>query len=90
MERPVVVWQIGVDAPITPTEPLPELPDIPPGAIVVVSGRAPIWRFGRALHRLHGSPAGAVAIFDPRLAGGVVVMSHVPDLAEGDVVACEG
>jgi CRISPR-associated Csx3 family protein len=35
-------------------------------------GRAPIWRYGMALHLLHGSPAAAVAFYDPRL-GAVVV-----------------
>jgi CRISPR-associated protein Csx3 len=38
-----------------------------------------------AWHRLHGSPAAALATFDPRL-GAVIVASHVPDLREGDVL----
>lgn len=84
-----VVFNIGVDSPITPTEPLPPIPAIPPGAVVVVTGRAPIWRYGVAFHKLHGSPAGAVAVFDPRLGGGVVVASHIPGVAEGDVIPVE-
>jgi CRISPR-associated protein Csx3 len=28
---------------------------------VIVEGRAPIWRYGMALHLLHGSPAVAIA-----------------------------
>lgn len=81
----VVYYSIGVDHPITPAEPLPPLPDIPRGVLVVIEGRAPIWRYGMAFHRLHGSPAAAVAVFDPRL-GAVVVASHHPDWHEGQVI----
>jgi len=70
---------------IAPDEPLPWLPDIPRGALVVIEGRAPIWRYGMAFHRLHGSPAGAIAVFDPRL-GAVIVASHHPILARGQVI----
>jgi CRISPR-associated protein Csx3 len=77
----LVVWlSIGVDQPIRPDEPLPPLPEIPRGAVVVIEGRAPIWRYGMAFHELHGSAAGAVAVFDPRL-GAVVVASHRPEFA---------
>ena len=81
----VVIYDIGVANAITPDEPLPEVPAIPRGSLVVVSGRSPIWRYGMALHRLHGSPAGAVAFFDPRL-GAVIVASHTPEYAEGQIV----
>src|SRR3989440_9757277 len=81
----IVFYSIGVDHPITPDEPLPPLPDIPRGALVVIEGRAPIWRYGLAFHRLHGSVAGAVAVYDPRL-GAVVVASHTPRFTEGQVV----
>lgn len=84
-ETEVVFYSIGVDAPITPDEDLPLLPSIPRGALVVIEGRAPIWRYGMALHRLHGSPAGAIAFFDPRL-GAVVVASHRPEYRLGDVI----
>lgn len=80
-----VFYSIGVDHPITPDEALPALPEISRGALVVVEGRAPIWRYGMALHRLHGSPAGAVAFYDPRL-GAVVVASHNPKWTEGQVI----
>ena len=85
MAQAVVFYSIGVDRPITPDEPLPPLPAIPRGALVVIEGRAPIWRYGAAFHRLHGSPAGAVAVFDPRL-GAVVVASHTPGFKEGQVL----
>lgn len=84
MNRPIIFYSIGVDKPATPDLPLPELPEIPRGAIVVIEGRAPIWRYGLAFHRLHGSPAGAVAVYDPRL-GAVVVASHTPGIADGQV-----
>jgi len=80
-----IFYSIAVAEPITPAEPLPALPVIPRGALVVVEGRAPIWRYGMALHRLHGSPAGAVAFYDPRL-GAVVVASHHPLWREGQII----
>jgi len=81
----IVFYSIGVDHPIRPDEPLPPLPDIRRGAIVVIEGSAPIWRYGMAFHRLHGSPAAAVAAYDPRL-GAVVIASHNPDYREGQVI----
>ena len=60
-------------------------PPIPRGSLVIVEGRAPIWRYGMALHLLHGSPAAAVAFYDPRL-GAVVVASHSPEWQVGQVV----
>jgi len=84
----VVFYPIGVDRPIAPEEPLPPLPAVPREALVVVEGRAPIWRYGLAFHRLHGSPAAAVAVYDPRL-GAVVVASHHPDFREGQVIDVE-
>jgi len=81
----IVPYDVGVDAPILPSEPLPPLPDIPRGALVVVSGRAPIWRYGLAFHKLHGSQAAAIATYDPRL-GAVVVASHSPQYQEGQVL----
>jgi CRISPR-associated protein Csx3 len=38
-----------------------------------------------ALHRLHGSPAAAVAFYDPRL-GAVVVASHSLKWQAGQVI----
>jgi len=80
-----IIYSIGVDEPILPSEPLPPLPDIPRGAVVIIEGRAPIWRYGMAFHTLHGSPAAAVAVYDPRL-GAVVVASHHPEYKEGQVI----
>jgi CRISPR-associated protein Csx3 len=80
-----VFYSLGVSEPITPAEPLPPQPNIPRGALVVIEGRAPIWRYAMALHRLHGSPAGAIAVYDPRL-GAVVVASHSTAYRQGQVV----
>lgn len=80
-----VFYSIGVDQPITPAAPLPPVPAIPRAALVVIEGRAPVWRYGMAFHRLHGSPAGAIAVYDPRL-GAVVVASHHPNWQEGQVI----
>ncbi len=84
MSQPVF-YSIGVEKPITPGEPLPRLPNIPRGSLVVIEGRAPVWRYGMAFHRLHGSPAGAIAVFDPRL-GAVIVASHHPNWQEGQII----
>jgi CRISPR-associated protein Csx3 len=80
-----VIYSIAVTSPITPAEPLPPLPEIPRGSLVIVEGRAPIWRYGMALHLLHGSPAAAVAFYDPKL-GAVVVASHSPEWAMGQII----
>ena len=79
-------WNIGVDGAITPADPLPAMPDTPRGAMLVIGGRGPVWRYGMAFHQAHGSAAAVVATYDPRL-GAVVVASHSPDYRDGDVVA---
>ncbi len=84
----IIFYSLGVDQPITPSEPLPPLPKIPRGALVIIEGRAPIWRYGIAFHLLHGSPAGAIAVYDPRQ-GAVVVASHRPDWHEGQIIDIE-
>lgn len=80
-----VFYHIGASQPITPIEPLPPLPEILPGSLVIVDGRAPIWRYGLALDLLHGSPVIAIAFYDPRL-GAVVVSSHSSSFALGQVI----
>lgn len=86
MTAPSVTWyEIGVTEAITPDLPLPPLPAIPRGGLVVVTGRAPVWRFAMACHELHGSPAGAVATYDPRL-GAVIVFTHQPAWRTGQIL----
>ena len=62
---------------------LPPLPEIPRGTLVIVEGSAP--GSGMALHRLHASPAAAIAFYDPRL-GAVVVATHSLQWHVGQVV----
>jgi CRISPR-associated protein Csx3 len=81
----VVFWDIGVDTPVTPADPLPPMPAIDRGSLLVIGGRAPVWRYGLAFHAAHGSPAAAVATYDPRL-GAVVVASHSPQYTSGQLV----
>lgn len=85
MQVPIVYYSLGSEAPIVPNEPLPALPDIPRGSIVVMEGRAPIWQYGRAFHYLHGSPAIAIGTYDPRL-GVVIITAHTPLFHEGEVL----
>lgn len=80
-----ILYSIGVPAAIIPSEPLPPLPEIPRGSLVIVEGRAPIWRYGMALHLLHGSPAAAIAFYDPKV-GAVVVASHSLSFTVGQVI----
>ncbi|MCK9566531.1 MAG: CRISPR-associated protein Csx3 [Methanothrix sp.] len=49
---------------------------------MIVEGRAPIWCYGMALHKLHPSPATAIAFYDPRL-GAVVVATHIHAVTGG-------
>lgn len=78
-------YSVGVSNPIEPTEPLPPLPEIPKGSVLVLEGRAPIWRYCMAFHLLHGSPAAALCTYDPKI-GAIVVASHVRDLSEGMIL----
>ena len=49
---------------------------------VVLAGRGPIWGYAMLLNFFH--PSAWVGVFDPRL-GVVVVQSHIPDIADGEV-----
>jgi len=55
---------------------------------VIIEGRAPIWRYGMAMHKLHPSPAAAIAFYDPRL-GAVVVATHSHAVAGGPGGGCD-
>lgn len=55
--------------------------------IIILSGRGPIWLYGYLIHFYH--PTKGIAIFDPRLEGAVVVMSHSPDFKIGDIIKRE-
>lgn len=83
--RDIVFWEVADGGTISPHDPVPFMPDVPKGSILVLGGRGPVWRFGMAMHYAHGSAAAAVATFDPKL-GAVVVMSHVKEILEGDII----
>ena len=61
-----------------------KIPEIDRTKGVIISGRGPIWLYGTLVHHYHPTPW--VGVFDPRLSGGVVVQSHTPGVAEGDIV----
>jgi CRISPR-associated protein Csx3 len=81
----MIFYHIGTDNTVSPADELPPLPEIPRGSLVIIEGRSPIWRYGFAFHKLHGSPAAAVAVYDPRL-GAVVVASHTKEYNTGQVI----
>jgi CRISPR-associated protein Csx3 len=88
MKDSLVIYSIGSKIEnyvFKPDEPLSELPAIPKGSLVIVEGHSPIWRYGFAFHKLHGSPAAAIAVYDPRI-GAVVVASHSPLYKTGQVI----
>ncbi|MBN1296258.1 CRISPR-associated protein Csx3 [bacterium] len=93
MGMAVIEWKMRVETaytfleftlgsePIRPTD-LVEF-DIPDDILnlrhrgLILSGRGPVWLYAHLVHRAH--PFAWVAVFDPRLQGGVVVMNHCPD-----------
>ena len=51
---------------------------------VVLSGRGPIWLYCYLTHFYH--PTKFIAVYDPRISGGVIVESHTPNHSVGDVI----
>ena len=56
--------------------------------LLILSGRGPIWLYGFLIHFYH--PVKAVAVFDPRLDGAVVVESHSNEFEMGSIIKLEG
>ena len=53
--------------------------------VLVLSGKGPIWMFGVLIHTLlHITPA--IATFDPKLGGGVIIADHSGKFEEGEVI----
>ena len=77
-----------LDGPISP-ETLENLkfPKVTPTKGVIISGRGPIWLYAALVHAYHATRW--VATHDPRLGGGVVVTSHVPEIVPGMVIKME-
>jgi len=55
---------------------------------VVLSGKGPIWLYGFLVHYYH--PVRAIAVFDPRFNGAVIVESHVKDVEIGSLIKMKG
>ncbi|MEM2175630.1 MAG: CRISPR-associated ring nuclease Crn3/Csx3 [Candidatus Micrarchaeia archaeon] len=55
--------------------------------VIILSGRGPIWLYGYLIHFYH--PTKAVAVFDPRLDGAIVIETHTKDFKIGDLIKRE-
>ncbi len=87
------ILEVTLSQPITPGQ-LPELVARATAAVsaagmegIVLSGRLPVWVYGTLVHEYHPRPF--VATFDPRLGGAVVVATHMPDVAIGQIIGVE-
>jgi len=82
----VVKFEIpgGVTSPAEFAEAVAEVGDLSGSKAVLLNGRGPVWGYAMLAHSAHPTPA--VATYDPRL-GYVVVATHSPDFAVGQVVA---
>jgi CRISPR-associated protein Csx3 len=80
----VTLIEFTLDGAIVP-EALHQLqaPDANTRKGVLISGRGPVWLFVFLVHSYHHHPF--VASYDPRI-GGIVVMSHTPDVKAGEVL----
>ena len=56
--------------------------------ILILSGRAPTWLYGYLVHRFCHLVK-VVAVYDPKLQGGVVVSSHTRAWKEGEIIYSE-
>lgn len=57
---------------------------IPGDKPVLVNGRGPVWGYGMLIHAAHPTPA--VATYDPRLSGYVVVATHDEGYTLGQII----
>lgn len=51
---------------------------------VVLSGRGPIWLYCFLTHFYH--PTKFIAVYDPRIGGGIIVETHTPSYSVGDML----
>ena len=54
---------------------------------VILSGRGPIWIYSFLVHHYH--PTKFIAVFDPRIGGGIIVETHTKDYKVGDIIYFE-
>ncbi len=84
----VLLLEITSEMPVLPHEAkefVDGLPNLSGPHIVLISGRCPVWLYGMVMHAAHATKA--IATFDPRLEGYVVVQSH-SDYKVGSVLPC--
>jgi CRISPR-associated protein Csx3 len=62
-------------------------PQLAGAHVVLLNGRAPVWGYGMLIHAAH--PSLAIACFDPRMEGYVVVATHDARYKMGQVIAAE-
>ncbi|MCM8809843.1 MAG: CRISPR-associated ring nuclease Crn3/Csx3 [Candidatus Omnitrophica bacterium] len=55
--------------------------------VIILSGRGPIWLYGCLIHFYH--PTKAIAIYDPRLNGAVIIETHSKDFKIGQLIKKE-
>ena len=63
-------------------------PPIPVGKVLLISGRGPIWLYAYLVHH-YVHLAKAIATYDPKIPGYIVVASHSEDYRPGDVIKHE-
>ena len=90
-EKPVVVVVFKLKRPIAPNEAkdaadllrayIAEFAKPKETEVVVLSGRGPIWFYGLVQHLVQHT-VGALAYFDPKVGGAVIVASHRYDMPE--------
>ncbi|ADC64683.1 CRISPR-associated protein, Csx3 family [Ferroglobus placidus DSM 10642] len=86
--RKIKVLEFELEGPISPQD-LPEiekmLPEIRGAHVLVISGRGPIWLYCVILHKyMHMFPA--IGVYDPKLEGAVIVVSHTRYADVGTVI----
>ena len=87
------VLEIRLDKPIEPetlrdinaSEHFASLLKEAKGDLLVISGRAPIWLYAYLVHEfVHLYKA--IAVYDPKIGGAVVVASHTSKFSPGEVI----
>ena len=73
---------------ITPTQLeniLKAFPEVQGRKILLISGRGPIWLYCALVHK-YAHLVSAVATYDPKIGGYVVVSSHALDVDIGEII----
>jgi CRISPR-associated protein Csx3 len=90
-EKPPIVLEIILTTGLIGIDELPQLlqavaNELPAGGEegIIISGRLPVWVFSALTHYFHPRPW--VATFDPREGGGVVVVTHTPDVSVAEII----